>query len=324
LLRAELLRQLFLRLKAGFPWAEAEEVTFECAPRSISKEKVAILHEAGVDRLSLGVQQLDNDVLRLNGRFHLVDDVLRAWKLIRQREFAEVNVDLIVGLRGETEVSFFRSLEQVIGLGPDCITLYQLEIPRNTPLCGAIGDENVAAQLPDWETKRSRLARAFERLEREGYQVRNAYSAARGTRHPHFAYAEQQYHGADLIGLGLSSFSYVAGIHYQNTTSAEEYAAAVDASLLPIARSYRLDREEQMVRELVLQLKLGHVNRPYFRRKFGVDPLVRFARPIEACAERGWMQWSDGWIELTREGLVRADRLLPAFYLARHRGQPYW
>ena len=96
---------------------------------------------------------------------------------------------------------------------------------------------------------------------------------------------KEQYRGADLVGLGLSSFSYVAGFHFQNTTSPRGYAEAIDEQRLPIVRGHRLDPEEQMVREFVLQLKLGGISRSYFLEKFHVDPLQRFARSIgDRCA----------------------------------------
>jgi oxygen-independent coproporphyrinogen-3 oxidase len=324
LISARLLKALLERLGAIFQWSSAEEITFECSPRSTTREKLAVLQAAGVNRVSLGVQQLDDDVLRRSGRMHLVADVKRAWAATRSFNFAEVNIDLIAGLRGQSDASFLLGLRRAIALGPDCVTIYQLEVPANTPLFQQLHDPEVAEELAGWDEKRRRIAAAFDVLENQGYLIRNAYSAARGTRHSRFVYAEEQYHGADLVGIGLSSFSYVAGMHYQNTTSPRAYADCLARGRLPISRGYRLAQEEQMVREFVLQLKLGQINRSYFRQKYDTDPVERFLPTLGELAARGWLKWDSDCIHLTRSGLVSADRLLPAFYLARHRGEEYW
>jgi oxygen-independent coproporphyrinogen-3 oxidase len=324
LLGAEELTTLLDELRARLSWGEVEEITFECSPKSINRQKLGILHAAGVNRISLGVQQLDDEVLRLSGRIHLVADVERAAAEIRAFDFAEVNMDLIAGLPGQTDASFTSGLERTIALAPDCVTIYQLEVPGNTPLYRSLGDQEVSAALADWETKRQRVAGAFRMLEQHGYRIRNAYSAVRGERHRRFTYTEEQYRGADLIGLGLSSFSYIDGVHFQNTTSLNDYFEAISQSRLPVVRGCRLSREEQMVREFVLQLKLGSASRRYFEGKFGIDPVTRFSDALCELASSGWLTWNDAEIRLTTSGLVRVDRLLPAFYLKQHRTCSYW
>jgi oxygen-independent coproporphyrinogen-3 oxidase len=168
------------------------------------------------------------------------------------------------------------------------------------------------------------LARAFELLEGHGYSVRSAYAAVRDPRQGRFVYQEAQYHGADLLGTGVASFSYFNGVHYQNHTSLERYLGSVSDGRLPHARACVLGDEERLVREFVLQLKLGRVSARDFQEKFGVAIDQHFAVPLEACAKRGWVRSNDYGVELTRSGLLRVDRLIPAFYLPRHRSANYW
>ncbi len=106
LLPDETLARLLDRLQLIAPWTAAEEVCFECAPKTATASKMSILRDNGVTRLSLGVQTFNDDVLRQNGRVHLAADVDRAYEAIRGAGFPVVNVDLIVGLVGETEASF--------------------------------------------------------------------------------------------------------------------------------------------------------------------------------------------------------------------------
>ena len=319
LLSLERIRRLIDGLKAAFPWHRAREVNFECAPQTVTGEKLRLLADAGVTRLSLGIQQLNDAVLLANGRMHLTADVERAYELVRAAGFPVVNVDLMVGLVAETDDTFFDSLQRIIGMDPDSVTIYQLEVRGNTPLFQSLKNGSRSDGLAPWTVKRARLARAFSRLREAGYTITSAYAAVKDPARHRFFYQEEQYHGADLIGLGVASFGYLDGTHYQNMASLGEYNAALAAGLLPLGRAYALSAEERMVREFVLQLKLGGCPTRYFQEKFGLNVLRRFAEPLAALAARGWLLLDAEHVRVTDEGLVRVDRLLDWFYLPRHR-----
>ena len=324
LLTASQISRLANNLQRSFSWGDAREITFECAPRTVTTEKLRALSGAGVTRVSLGVQQLDDNVLKANGRVHLVSDVEQALAAISRVGFDVVNIDLIVGLIGESDETFHKSLSRVIALSPESVTLYQLEIPGNTPLFRALRQETLPSPPATWQIKRARLAAAFSELEDAGYSVRSAYAAVRDPQAHRFVYQDAQYRGADLIGLGIASFSYLAGVHVQNLASFRTYFGRLENGRLPHDRAYALDRQERWVRELVLQLKLGVVALDYFRRKFGAQIEEQYAVPLSRFAARGWLTVDPDAVKLTREGLLRVDRMLPAFYLPRHREKPYW
>jgi len=317
------LGMLLAELQRLFPWSETREVSFECAPKSVTGSRCRMLRDAGVTRISLGVQQLDDDVLRRNGRVHLAADAERAFETLSRFDFGTINVDLIAGLVGESDDTFQRSLERVIGWGPQSVTVYQLEIPLNTPLYRAIRAGQVGAELPDWEVKRRRTAWAFSRLEQAGYAVRSGYTAVRDPeRHP-FVYQDEQYRGADLIGLGVSSFSYLSGVHQQNVAAFDAYLRLVEQGSLPLWRGHALDADERLRREVVLQLKLGGFRAGELRDKFGIDPLQVLGAPLRELAEQGWIEMHADGVRVTRAGLLRIDRLLPALYRAEHRSVRY-
>lgn len=315
--------QLMRTLQGAFPWTGALEISFECAPRSVTREKIEKLRDAGVTRISLGVQQLDDGVLAANGRVHLVDDVERAWSAIRSAGFDVVNLDLMTGLVGETDETYHRSLDRVLDWQPESVTIYQLEIPLNTSLYRSISDGSFASTPASWDQKRARLRDGLARLESQGYSVRSAYTAVRDPERHGFVYQDEQYRGADLLGIGASAFSYVAGIHQQNQASLQSYLRSSSAGELPLWRAWVLSDSERLVRELVLQLKLGKARRDYFHMKFGVDVLERFAEPLAYLESKGWLRTAEQGIEMTREGLLRADRIITAFYLPEHRGLRY-
>jgi len=323
LLSTRRIERLLPGLQSVLPWDGAREVSFECAPRSVTERKLRVLRELGVTRISLGIQQLNDDVLRASGRVHLVADVERAYRAIRRVGFDVVNVDLMVGLVGETEQSYHGSLERVIAMEPDSVTTYLLEIPLNTPLWKSVRDDTLTADLPSWETKRARLRDGRDRLERAGYTMASAYAAVRDPARHRFVYQTEQYHGADLLGIGASAFSHLDGFNQQNQTSLEDYLSLVARGEFPLGRSCSMDGRERMVREFVLQLKLGGCQRSYFQAKFGVDVLQQFAGPIADLVSKQWLEIEGDRITVTREGILRVDRILTEFYLPAHRDVRY-
>jgi oxygen-independent coproporphyrinogen-3 oxidase len=323
LLSAAQLRLLTEGMTRAMTWSDAREISFECAPKSVTRDKLHILRDAGVTRISLGVQQLDDEILKANGRVHLTSDVERAYGRIRDTGFDVVNLDLIVGLVGETDETFFSSLEQTLEMAPESLTIYQLEIPLNTPLYRAWREGSLSSPLPSWPTKRERLLRAYTRVTGAGYTWRSAYTAVRDpARHP-FVYQDEQYAGADLIGVGASSFSHVRGVNHQNLASPRSYIEALARGRLPTWRGYRMSSDERLVREFVLQLKLGRIELEPLRSRYGVDVLERFEAPLSEARDKGLVGWDREAIEVTPEGRVRVDRMLPAFYREEHRAIRY-
>lgn len=316
-------RRLGDGLRRALSWDNIEEVTYECAPRSVRREFLETLRAMGVSRVSMGVQSFDNELLRLNGRVHLAEDVSRAYSLIRDVDFGCVNLDLMCGLMGETEEKWIESVHRVIELGPDSVTIYQTEIPHNTQLYRDLKSGVLPAAPISWEIKRARLDTGFRELERAGYTVVSAYNAVKDLRHHRFLYQDCLWRGADMLGLGVASFGYFGGVHFQNEVTLEKYEAAVERGELPTKRAFKLSPHDQMVREFVLQLKLGAVPVAPFRDRLGVDIAREFAEPLRECVLDGWLTVSDEAVRLTPRGLLRVDRLLPRFYDSAFRDVRY-
>ena len=138
-----------------------------------------------------------------------------------------------------------------------------------------------------------------------------------------FLYREGLFSGADLLSVGVASFGHINGVHYQNQADFDPYLAKVNAGELPIFRAMAPTAEERMIRELVLQLKLGHVSRGYFQRKFGVDLTTRFASQIGYLRQEGFATLEGDTLRLNREALLQIDGLLHAFFLPAHQGARY-
>ena len=121
-------------MKSILPWDEAEEVAFECEPGTLTDQKLKAIHDIGVTRLSLGVENFDDHILEINGRAHRSKEIERAYGYARDLGFQQINIDLIAGMLEETESNWQRCVEKALELSPECITIYQMEVPYNTTI----------------------------------------------------------------------------------------------------------------------------------------------------------------------------------------------
>jgi oxygen-independent coproporphyrinogen-3 oxidase len=120
------LEGLVSRLSAQTSWKDAEEVTFECEPGTLTEAKLASIRGIGVTRLSLGVENFSDEILEINGRAHRSPEIGRAYAYARSLGFPQINIDLIAGMLGETDENWRTNLEKTLDLGPDSVTIYQM------------------------------------------------------------------------------------------------------------------------------------------------------------------------------------------------------
>ncbi len=319
-LSSKQLHSLTDQMKAILPWDEAEEVAFEGEPGTLNERKLAAIKDVGVTRLSLGIENFNDHLLEINGRAHRAPEVYKAYERARALNFDQLNVDLIAGMLEETEENWQYNIEETIKLMPDSVTIYQMEIPYNTAIYKEMKNTGqLVAPVADWETKRRWVKEAFAALESAGYTISSGYTAVKDPGRTKFIYRDELWSGADLLGLGVASFSHAAGVHYQNTTEIDPYLEKVVAGELPIKRAFRTSEEERMIREFILQMKLGHVKLDYFTEKFGVNMEERFAEQLSGLTEEGLLEVQNGEVLLNRDGLLCVDNLLHDFFLQEHR-----
>lgn len=325
-LSTDQLKGLVSRLTASTPWTQAEEITFECEPGTLTETKIATIRQLGVTRLSLGVENFDDTILEVNGRAHRSGEIARAYRFARSLDFPQINIDLIAGMLGETDENWHDCVRKTLELDPDSVTIYQMELPYNTTISKDLLKHTgqFADPVASWSTKRRWVAEAFEALERAGYHVGSAYTAVKDRSKTKFIYRDRLWQGADMAALGVASFGHVNGVHMQNLDTWETYTAAIERGQLPLSRAYRPTDEERLIRELVLQLKLGTIRPAYFAEKYGVDILTRFADAWSSLKEDGYLTAAGSErVTLSREGLLRVDVLLPRFFLPGHAGIRY-
>ena len=319
------LEGLVNNLKAIGSWSRAEEITFECEPGTLTEGKLAALRDMGVTRLSLGVENFDDHILEVNGRAHRSPEIFQTYAVAESLAFPQINVDLIAGMLGETDENWRACIQRTIEMAPDSVTIYQMELPFNTTISSDIlkGTGRFRDSVADWPTKRRWAREAFEALEAAGYKIGSAYTAVKDPARTRFMYRDRLWQGADLVGLGVASFGHVNSVHLQNLDTYEAYSTRVQEGTLPLNRALRPTEEEKLIRDLVLQLKLGSIRPAYFQDKYGVNVLERFQEPLGSLAEAGYLTASSEVVTLNRDGLLRVDSLLPQFFLPEHSGIRY-
>jgi len=317
------LTRLVDRTKAALPWTGAEEVTFECEPGTLTHTKIEALRSLGITRLSLGIENFDDDILRSNGRAHLSQEIARVRPWITAAKFDQLNVDLIAGMVGETWDTWRTSVQKTIDYDPDSVTIYQMELPYNTLFTQDLKEGELAAPLADWPLKREWHQWAIEEMTRAGYEISSAYTMVKRGRGTRFVYRDSVWNGADMLGTGVASFSHMSGIHYQNLDGWDDYLATIADDRLPLSRAFATSRRERLTRETILKLKLGRIHRHEFQTKYGVDVVDAFGPVFDELTAEKMLTVNSGDISLTRRGLLQVDSLLPRFYSSEYQGARY-
>ena len=322
-LSARQLTRLVDRLRAHISWEDAEEVTFECEPGTLSEAKVHTLRELGVTRLSLGVEHFDDEILRDNGRAHESAEIEKAWPWIQAAGFYNVNIDLIAGMVGDTDGKWTMAVKRALEMQPDSVTIYQMELPFNTVYSKDILGNQVESPVADWPTKRRWVSEAFDAFLAAGYSISSAYTLIKDPERVIFSYRDNLWQGSDLLATGIASFGHASGVHYQNLPEWEDYCGILEQGRLPLGRALPTTDEQRLIRELILLLKRGYLEPDYFRQKYDVDILQKWREVWQDYEQQGYITVGEDRIELTRAGLLRADGLLPAFFEPEHRDVRY-
>lgn len=325
-LSAAQLRDLMTRLKEVLPWDGAEEVTFECEPGTLQKHKLETLREMGVTRLSLGIENFEPSILEYNGRAHLEEEIYRAFGWAREVGFDQINIDLIAGMVGESWDNWRECVRKTIAMAPESVTIYQMELPFNTVFSHElkmVGQDEPGMTIADWPTKRAWVSYAFDTMLAAGYEVSSAYTLVKDKTKTKFVYRDALWRGADMFGTGVASFGHVNGVHVQNVDRWEEHISALDKGELPLGRALPVTPDQLLIREVVLLMKTGRLELAPLHRKFNVDVRQRFSEALARLEESGDLVLRPDAVEVTRQGLLHVDRLLPAFFEPEHRSSRY-
>jgi oxygen-independent coproporphyrinogen-3 oxidase len=295
------------------------EITCEARPGpESSKDKLRLLRERGVTRLSIGCQSLDETILKINGRNHKAGAFYQTYRDAREADILCINVDLMSGMINETEQTWIKTLTDLIRLKPDSIAVYKMQIYLNNRLYLSLREQKISTVSYDEEYRL--YVMACDILKDNGYIMCDHFS---------FVSAEQYLHQhrlrvwdcEDMLGIGLSSHSCFNGYLFQNDANLEKYSSMIGDGLLPISRAYRMSPREKMIQKIVFGLKLTHINRKSFYDQFGVDVLQvdAFAEIFKALAADHLVEVHEDAIKTSFTGSLYADDIARKFYLPEHK-----
>lgn len=350
-LRPEQLERILCKLKecfpAGMPGSQMEpEITLECNPGTVNGEDLQRLRAAGFNRLSIGLQSMDNGELKKLGRIHTREEFLETFRLAREAGFGNINVDLMSALPGQSVESYVNSLEEAAGLHPEHISAYSLIIEEGTPfyeryggeggiplteeekqklrsshqsrsiLPGDYGNNHMELPpLPDEDTDRKMYEMTRELLAAQGYEryeISNYSRSGFACRH-NIGY----WTGVDYLGLGLGASSYISGYRYHNETSLKKYlsldlqkagAAACDIQELSL--------EDKMEEFMFLGLRMMKgVSGNEFLGRFGRNMWKLYGQAFDKLQAQGLIEIEAPWVRLSRRGIDVSNRVFQEFLL---------
>ena len=275
-----------------------EEYTFEANPESLSLEKLEIMKKYGVNRISLGVQTTNDDVLKKIGRKHTYEDVKTAIKNARNVGFDNLNVDLIIGLPGVEKEQFQKDLASVVSLGVDHISCYSLTVHPNTAFfIKGINEpkEEISRELYDY---------AEQFLEENGfihYEISNWAKRLKESKHNLIYWKDEQYYG-----IGMGAAGYIGDVRYTNTKSISKYNSGEYAD-----EEERVSKTDDMLYFLMLNLrtKRGIIFDEYLER-FGIDFLNEHQETISRLVKQGLLVLTEDRIYPTYDGMMVLDQLI--------------
>jgi oxygen-independent coproporphyrinogen-3 oxidase len=301
------LRRLLETVGRWFPLAAGGEWTVEANPGTLDLEKVDVLCERGVNRVSLGAQSFQPSLLQALERNHAPEEVGKALDLVRPR-FPRWSIDLIFGVPGSTLAQWANDLESAIALGPGHLSCYGLVYEKGTALWKAWTAGRIRSV--DEETERSMYALTIDRLAEVGleqYEVSNFARPGHECRHNLVYWTNDSY-----FGVGLGAARYVGGVRSVNTRELSAYLKRIEAGESAIGPSESLGREARARETAVLMLRRTQhgIERDDFFRRTGYS-LDALAEPVlKRAVGRRWLEDDGRRVRFTREGLFVADSVL--------------
>ena len=284
------------------------EVTIEVNPGTVTKEKLLDYKNVGINRLSIGLQETNNKLLKSIGRIHTYEEFLNTYNLSRNVGFENINVDLMIGIPNQSIEDIKNSLKRVIELNPEHISVYSLILEEGTLLYDKC--ENNELKLPDEELERNMYWYVKNTLENTGYlhyEISNFAKQGYESKHNVNCWEQKEY-----IGLGLAAHSYFKKKRYANTTDMKEY---LEFKGLHCNIIYEKQNKEDTQKEYMLLglRKIDGISIQKFKNKFAENPIFLFKNELNKLVEENLLIIDGNFIRLTNKGLDLANLVWQEF-----------
>ena len=289
-----------------------KEATIEVNPETITKLKLEDYKKAGINRLSIGLQSTNNELLKEIGRIHNFEEFLNTYNIAKEVGFQNINVDLMIGLPNQTIADIKKSLEEITKLNPNHISVYSLIVEKETKISKMI-DEGIL-KLPDEEMERQMYWYVKNFLELQGfkhYEISNFAKKGYESKHNLDCWNQKEY-----IGFGIAAHSYIDKVRFSNITNLEKY---IDNCKLRKFKDNRIIQETQDIfseeQEFMLLglRKIDGISIQSFKNKFSENPIFLFRKELDKLTKQKLIQINSDQIKLTNRGIDVANLVWEEF-----------
>ena len=309
-----LLAGVMEQLRDQYEIAEDAEITIECNPGTLDREKLLAYRGMGINRLSLGLQSADNSELKTLGRIHTWETFEDSFRKARMNGFDNIKVDLMSGLPGQTMDTWKKTLEAVVRLKPEHISAYGLIVEENTPFYERYGGDKGRVLLPREKVEREMYHFTRYFLDDYGYhryEISNYALEGRECRH-NLTY----WTGGDYVGFGLGASSYLGGCRFSNPKDKNEYWQSARGAYQHYRTLSPQSDREKMEEFMFLGLRLMKgISRKAFEEQFHIPFEQVYEKPVRRMLSQGFLQEQDGWLSFTEKGIDVSNTLLAEFLL---------
>lgn len=305
-IEAKYIEKLLTYIYKNFNTARLEEVSIEVNPKGLNKEKAKAYKRAGINRISLGLQTLNDNHLKSIGRLHRKEDFIVSYEILKDLGFNNINVDLIFGLPGQTVEDVIYDVENICQLDIKHLSYYSLILEEGTLMHKLY--EKGRLDLPDEEEERQMYYTIVESLGKEGfihYEISNFAKENYQCIHNKYYWEIKPY-----IGIGMGSHSNFDGKRYWNSRRFDEYFAKLDQGQYPIIGQEKIDKKMEMAEYCIMGIRLiKGINRTLFKERFKVDLEDIYGQVIDKNINRGLIKIDGEYLRLTRLGLDLANQV---------------
>ncbi len=291
---------------------EKAEITIEINPGTVDENKLCVYKKEGVNRLSIGLQSTNNNLLKQIGRIHTFEQFLQTYKLAKKIGFNNINVDLMLGLPNQTIEDLKESIEEVIKLNPNHISVYSLILEEGTKLYSLV--ETGKVKLPEDEVERQMYWYVKNKLELNGYnqyEISNFAKIGEESKHNLNCWDQQEY-----LGFGLSAHSYFNNMRFSNTEDIEQYIKNITVGQLEkntIIHEIQTIEEQKKEYILLGLRKISGISISKFKEKFIDNPIYLYKDELSRLAKDNLIEIDGDKIKLTSKGLDFANLVWEEF-----------
>ena len=308
----QIMNSIYKKLQLEKNELKEVEITIEVNPGTVTKGKLQDYKDVGINRISIGLQCVQDRLLKILGRIHTFEDFINTYNLAKEVGFENINVDLMLGFPDQSIEDIKESLNQIIKLNPNHVSTYSLIVEEGTKIFNQI--ENNELQLPDEELERNMYWYVKNTLELNGYnhyEISNFSKKGKESKHNMNCWNQEEY-----IGFGIAAHSYISNIRFSNTNNLEEYIKNITNNELE--KNIIIEEEqtlEDKKREFMMLgfRKIEGVNISKFKEKFVDNPIFIYREKLNKLVEEGLIEIDLNNIRLTNKGIDFANLVFEEF-----------